>query len=97
MKLKKVRQIKMMPLSQWNNFDADKSEVVSKLQEAKKEGRKVIFMDEICFTKRSFLGTCWSKKYENVSVDQKQIYQSYHAAIASCSSENGIETIFIHN
>jgi transposase len=96
-KIKKVRQEKMMPLSQWQNFDIDKSEVVSKLLEAKTEGRKVIFLDEICFTKRSFLGTCWSKKYENISVDQKQVYQGFYAAIASCSSEKGIEAIFIHN
>jgi transposase len=54
-------------------------------------------LDEICFTKRSFLGTCWSKKYENISVDQKQIYQGYLATIASCSSEKGIEAITIFN
>ena len=96
-KMKKVRQEKMMPLSQWKNFDEDKSEVVDKIREARKEGRKIIFLDEICFTKRSFLGTCWSKKYENISVDQKQIYQGYLAVIASCSSQKGIEAFFIHN
>ena len=96
-KMKKVRQEKMMPMSQWKNFDEDRSEVVDKLQEARKEGRKVIFLDEICFTKRSFLGTCWSKKYENISVDQKQIYQGYLATIASCSSEKGIEAIIFFN
>ena len=86
-----------MPLSQWNIFDEDRSEVVNKLQEAKNEGRKVIYLDEIVFTKRSFLGTCWSKKYENITVDQKQVYQGYLAVVASCSSEKGIEAIIIHN
>ena len=95
--MKKVRQEKIMPLSQWQNFDQDRSEVVNKLEEAKKEGRKLIFLDEICFTKRSFLGTCWSKKHENIAVDQKQIYQGYVAVVASCSSEKGIEGIKIHN
>jgi hypothetical protein len=30
-KMKKVRQEKMMPLSQWKIFDEDRSEVVNKL------------------------------------------------------------------
>ena len=67
--------------------------MIDELQKARDEGRKIIYLDEICFTKRSFMGKTWSRKFENVRVDQAQIYQGYRATCATVSSEKGLELI----
>ena len=39
------------------------------------------------------MGKTWSRKFENVRVDQAQIYQGYRATCATVSAENGLELI----
>ena len=68
-KLKKVRQEKVMTLSAWNSFAANKLKLIQELEDVKTEGRKLIYLDEICFTKRSFLGKSWSGKHANIHVE----------------------------
>ena len=70
MKIKAVRQEKRMPLSTWRTFNEKKAKLIQELKDARREGRKIIYLDEICFTKRSFMGTTWSKRHENIRVDQ---------------------------
>lgn len=55
----------------------------------------MLYLDEINFTKRSFLGRDWSAKKTNLAVDQKQIYTGYTSVIASMSAESGIELLVI--
>ena len=55
-KRKKVRQEKVMPMRAWENYDDKRRELIAKLAQVRQEGRKVIYLDEICFTKRTFLG-----------------------------------------
>jgi hypothetical protein len=68
-KLKKVRQEKVMTMSAWNSFAANKLKLIQELEDVKTEGRKLIYLDEICFTKRSFLGKSWSGKHANIHVE----------------------------
>ena len=96
-KRKKVRQEKVMPLAAWENFGVRRQELIANLVQARQEGRKLIYLDEIVFSKRSFLGVDWSRTNQNIHVDQQQIYQGYRATVASCSEERGIEHIQTHN
>lgn len=96
-KRKKVRQEKVMPQRAWENFDENRRELIQKLALALEQGRKIIYLDEICFTKRSFLGVGWSRTKENLHVDQVQIYQGYRATIAAVSEERGVEHISTYN
>ena len=86
-----------MPLNAWNKFDETRQELIQNVNQAKDEGRKIVYLDEICFTKRLFQGRSWSSKNSNLHVDQKQIYQGYRAVIAACSSEVGIELIHTYS
>lgn len=95
-KIKKVRQEKIMPVNAWAKFDENRREVISQVNEARAEGRKLIYLDEIAFTKRSFCGRSWSRTNENIHVDQQQIYQGFRTVIASCSAERGIELIHVN-
>ena len=72
--MKSVRQEKRMPLKKWATFDQERRELIKKLQDARDRGLKIMYLDEICFTKRSFLGRTWSRKNDNVKVDQAQLY-----------------------
>lgn len=60
-----------MPMRAWEKYDDKRRELIAELAQARQEGRKVIYLDEICFTKRTFLGVDWSRKYEHTQVDQQ--------------------------
>jgi transposase len=91
--MKTVRQEKRMPLSTWRTFNEKRETLRQQLQDARDAGRKIIYLDEICFTKRSFMGRTWSRKHENVRVDQAQLYQGYRATCATVSEETGVELL----
>ena len=60
------------------------------------EKRKLIFLDEINFTKRSFQSEDWSVRLDNQHVDQRDIYTGYRSVIAAVSEERGVELIKIY-
>ena len=53
-KRKKVRQEKYKPEHILRTFNNKRRECIGTLLKAEAENRKLIFLDEICFTKRSF-------------------------------------------
>ena len=57
--------------------------------------RKVVYLDEINFTKRSVMQRDWSRKDSNLAIDQQEIYIGYRSVIASMTAENGIGCIRI--
>ena len=56
------------------NFDYKRRELIQKIDQAKREGRKLMFLDEINFTKRSVMSLDYSVKGKNQQVDQERIY-----------------------
>ena len=91
MKVKAVRQEKRMPLKNWRVFDDDKRRVLRELDEARAEKRKIIYLDETCFTKLSMLNKAYSGPGDNIKVDQKQVMQGYRASCVAVSEEKGLE------
>ena len=87
---KKVRQEKYMSAVARDAFHGDCIKLRDQIAQAKREDRKVLYLDEICFTKNSLLMRNWSKKNSNLSVDQKDIFTGYVTAIISMTEENGI-------
>jgi len=65
------------------------------MEKAEQERRKIIYLDEITFTKKSLLRTTFSHRYTNIAVNQERVYTSYLTAIASVSEEKGVEHIRI--
>ena len=60
-----------MPMRAWENFDESRRGLIAKLAQVRAEGRKLIYLDEVVFTKRTFLGVNWSRKHEHTQVDQQ--------------------------
>ena len=86
-----------MPLNARQNFKQSCQNLLSKLQKMQEEDRKIIFLDEINFTKRSLTLREWSHKSSNLTVDQKDVYTGYKSVIASMTAENGLSSIEVHS
>lgn len=80
----------MIPSDQKLHYAENCREVLAELNEAKAEGRLLIYLDEITFTKRSLLAREWSSKNCNLSVDQKEVYIGYRSVIATITEEKGV-------
>ena len=87
---KKVRMEKVMPRVQREDFVNNCQLLLAKLEQARSEGRQLIYLDEINFTKRSLQLRDWSGKNSNLTVDQKEVYVGYRSVIASMTEEGGI-------
>jgi len=93
---KKVRQEKVMPQQTRQNFVQKCRSLVEDIEKAKREGRLIIYIDEVNFTKRSLLLREWSKKNSNLTVNQEEVYVGYRSVLASMTEEHGIGLIKIH-
>ena len=64
--------------------------MLEELTQAKNEGRLIVYLDEINFTKRSLVLREYSCKNSNLTVDQKEVYDGYRSVIACMSEEDGM-------
>ena len=69
------------------NYDYKRRELIKQIDQAKREGRKLMFLDEINFTKLSIQIKEWSEKNDNQHIDQRDIYQGYRSVIAAVSED----------
>ena len=67
------------------------------IKQAKLEGRLIIYIDEINFTKRALKLREWSMKNSNLTVNQEEVYVGYRSVIAAMTEEKGIGLIKIHD
>ena len=65
--------------------------VKRELTKAKKDGYRVIYIDETCFTRKTMIDTEWSMPGENVRVDEARLSEPTLALLAGISKENGLE------
>ena len=68
-KRKAVRQEKLKPQHVMNDFSARCKLVLGEMEAVHAQGRKLLFLDELNFTKLSFQSVYWSVKRSNQSVD----------------------------
>ena len=79
------------------NFDYKRRELIKQIDQVKREGRKLMFLDEINFTKRSVMSLDYSVKGQNQQVDQERVYQGYKSVIVTVSVERGLELYNIYD
>ena len=71
---KRVRHVKVMPHGLQQQYKAKCNELLAELEWVENEGRTIVFLDEINFTKLSLSRTEWSARNSNLSVDQQEMY-----------------------
>ena len=65
------------------------------MHEKKKKKVKIIYLDEICFTKKTIPSTAYAAKGKNILVDEMMLYSKPSYVIAAVSQERGVEHIMI--
>jgi len=93
---KRVRHVKVLPPGLQAQYAEKCSEVLAELEWAETEGRTVVFLDEINFTKLSLARTEWAARNSNLSVDQREMYQGYRSVIATMTAERGVGLCLVH-
>ena len=59
-----------------------------------KTKNKIVFLDEVNFTKNTLLKRAYSAKGQNIEIEQSAIYGGYWSVIAAISTESKIEHLF---
>ena len=65
------------------------------IDEAEKQDRKFIYVDELVFTKQTLLRKAYSHRFTNLAVNQLDVYTGYHCAVVAVSTEKGLEHALI--
>ena len=63
----------------------------SKVQYAVNASRKLLFIDEVCFTKHTQKTCEWSNKRHNIFIPCESMHVKFHAVIAAISYDVGVE------
>lgn len=66
----------------------------NKLKNARDSNIKVVYCDEVMFTKHSNKGRDWSSKGNNTTVAQTDYYTDYMAVVCAISTEIGTEVVY---
>ena len=61
------------------------------LTRAKNEGYKIHYIDETMVTRKTVTLAEWSKKHENMTIDQANLNETTLALLSGISKENGLE------
>ena len=85
-----------MPVNSQLRFQQNCRDLLTKLEEMQRADKKIIYLDEINFTKRSLCLREWSRKNSNLTVDQEEVYRGYKSVIASMTAENGMGCISVY-
>ena len=57
--------------------------------------RKIIWIDEVNFTKLALQKREWSNKLNNINIDQATVYRGYVSVCAAITEDTGIEALAI--
>jgi transposase len=92
-RFKVVKSVKEAPPHRAVLIPAQCRAALAELRRAQAEDRKIIWIDEVMFTKHTNMKSDWNARYRNTVVTQKKSFIFYRAVIAGLSLERGIEAI----
>ena len=87
---KEVKQEKLMSNFAKKNYEKDLKEIMDMMSQAKIENVPLLFLDEVAFTKRTFLTKTWSPRGIHFTVDQAEVYAGFRTSIVTVSPELGV-------
>ena len=90
-KKKKYRWYKEAPNLDEVERQRELARMKRQLAKAKKENYRVVYLDEICFTRKTIPDTEWALPGQNVSVNTKMLDEPTLAVLSGISKERGQE------
>ena len=92
-RLKVVRLRKVMPDLIKLDFEQLHAQLNERVTSAVETRRKIIFVDEVCFTRSTILKRALSSKGHNICIDQARLNEGFTSVIAAISTDNVVEHI----
>ena len=95
---KAVRELKTIPDPPEQNprkYQEWKDRLVGEIDRANREQRKVIYLDEVVFTRKTLLRKAYSHRLTNLAVNGEGMAAVALTAIAAVSAERGTEHVMI--
>ena len=86
-----------MPEKTRENFVQKCRSLIEDIEQAKREGRLIVYIDEILFSKRSIKLREWAQKNSNLAVNQEDVYVGFRSVIAAMTEQHGLSLIKIHD
>ena len=80
---------KPVPLEN-QRYPTTEAEIVRKLECSTKEGRLILYCDEVNFTKHTNKDKDWARMHFNIELEQKTAFTKFKAVIVAMSYENGV-------
>ena len=93
---KVVRMVKVPPPGKAHDYERLREMASMKLQAAVDKGVKVIYVDEVAFTKKTIQTRDYSNKYENLQLNELNVNTDYFTAVASISAVGCVEHVLIN-
>ena len=90
-KKKKYRWYKEPPNPEEAKSTRELARVKRELAKAKKDGYRVIYIDETCFTRKTVVDTEWMRPKENIAVDVAMLEEPTLALLCGISKEKGVD------
>jgi len=94
-KRKAIRQSKSTEYRSRSDYIGKCLALARELDEVRRERRKILYLDEVNFTKLALPKRDWSKKHSNLAVEQSDVYQGYRSVLACMTERRGIELLMI--
>ena len=90
---KKVRQEKSSEFKARADYQHKCRAMTEELEKARREKRKLIFLDEVTFTKLALVNRDWSRRHSNLAVEQADVYQGYRSVLACMTESHGMQVL----
>jgi transposase len=90
---KKVRHEKSSEYKARADYKHKCRALTADLEKARQESRKLLFLDEVTFTKLALPNREWSKRHSNLSVEQADVFTGYRSVIACMTESRGMEML----
>jgi len=65
------------------------------LEKAMNQKRRVLYLDEVVFTKQTVPKLEYAARYKNQTVNEQDYYHRYYAVIAAISNDRGMDHFMI--
>ena len=87
--------MKAIAVDKAHDYHKWQTTLLDNIRTAELQNRKIIYVDEVMFTKKAWLDKAYSHRYTNLAVNQDKVYSSYTAVLAAVSEEKGVEHLFL--
>jgi len=90
---KVVKRYKGASESKWEQYLIWQEESWNALKLARNRNQRILFVDELVFTKSTIPRVDYASKGNNITVDERDFYHRYIACVAAISADRGIDAI----